>query len=543
MQKVYECDLSVIVPVYNLENYIKPMLDCLKTQQLGGYKVEYIFVLNNCTDRSEAVIRESGLKCTVMNCTEQGCGCARNAGFEVCKGEYVWFLDGDDWLLSNTAIQEALTFAKGKDIVRIPFTSNRFNRDYFSMVWQYIFRKEFIEEFRFRKIQPSEDDDYMRKVFAKLGITVEQYKQTPTYSKPLYFYNYLREGSNMWRYLRGENINVTASVEADPYRLQILTPHWKEEPSEMLPLLDSIALQQAVDFRDIGVIIVFDGEEATPLPEVEWKNKYPYDIQFLHVPHGGVSAARNAALDASTATYVMFCDADDMFFHMCGLNLIIRETLMGEFDTMTTMFIEETHEASTGLTMFIQHPQDVTFIHGKVHRRKYLIDNDIRFDPKLKIHEDSYFNVLARTLTNRVKYHPTGIYLWRWRDKSICREDPFYLQKTWPKLIDSSDALVDELSKRGAIERAQFHCGCMIFDTYYALNTPKWKLPENKKYRYAAEKRLKEYLKKHKSKWDAASEAEKVAWSQTLRERYLKEGMTMESISFTQWLKHIEEIR
>ena len=64
-------------------------------------------------------------------------------------------------------------------------------------------------------------------------------------------------------------------------RLQILVPHYKEEPSEMTPLLDSIALQQNVDFNEIGVIIAFDGEEATSLPEEEWIKKYPFEIKFL----------------------------------------------------------------------------------------------------------------------------------------------------------------------------------------------------------------------------------------------------------------------
>ena len=239
----------------------------------------------------------------------------------------------------------------------------------------------------------------------------------------------------------------------------------------------------------------------------------------------------------------MFCDSDDMFFHMCGINVILREIDIQEFDSMTTLFIEETKDARTGTSLFLQHPQDVTFIHGKVHRRMYLVENDIRFDPKLKIHEDSYFNVLCRSLSPRVKYHPTGVYLWRWRDKSICREDPFYLQKTWPQLIDSSDALVDELTRRGLIDKAQFHMACMMFDTYYAMNTPKWKLPENRKYRYIAEKRLHHYFLKHKSKWDAVSEEEKVAWSQNLRERYVKDGLGLETTSPTQWVRHIEELR
>ena len=61
-------------------------------------------------------------------------------------------------------------------------------------------------------------------------------------------------------------------------KLQILVPHWKELSEEMTPLLDSLKLQQGVDFSDFGVIIVYDGREATWLPEEMWRRSYPFDI-------------------------------------------------------------------------------------------------------------------------------------------------------------------------------------------------------------------------------------------------------------------------
>ena len=135
MQTLFQrkVDISVIVPVYNLELYIVPLLESLKKQDLGVYTAEFIFVLNNCTDKSEEVIRECGaeLNPIILNCTKQGCGNARNTGFEVAKGDYIWFLDGDDWLTNDTAIKEALDkcYAKGLDILRVPFESNTFESD------------------------------------------------------------------------------------------------------------------------------------------------------------------------------------------------------------------------------------------------------------------------------------------------------------------------------------------------------------------------------------------------------------------------------
>lgn len=208
MQTLCQCDVSVIIPVYNLEDYITPMIESLKRQDLGDYKAEYIFVLNNCSDRSEEVIRKSGIECQIYECEKQGCGCARNVGFDHSKGKYIWFMDGDDWLLSDTAIKDVLLIAYGYDLalLRVPFESERFAYDYFSMVWQYLMRRDLIEEFRFRQQQPAEDDEFMAKVLYKAGYSPATYMQLPHIKKAQYYYNYLREGSNMYRYYLGEQI-------------------------------------------------------------------------------------------------------------------------------------------------------------------------------------------------------------------------------------------------------------------------------------------------------------------------------------------------
>lgn len=197
MPSLYECVLSIIIPVYNLEPYIQKMIDSLKEQEIRD-RVEVIFVLNNCTDNSWKPIWESGIG-KILYCTEQGCGSARNKGFEAAKGEYVWFMDGDDWLLSKTAVQEAIDKAKGNDVTWIPFASDKFRYGYFSMVWQYILRREFVKDIQFPSYQPCEDDAYMDMVLAKAGKNRYNYQTLPHVDHPLYFYNYLRQGSNMYR--------------------------------------------------------------------------------------------------------------------------------------------------------------------------------------------------------------------------------------------------------------------------------------------------------------------------------------------------------
>ena len=199
-------DISIIIPVYNLEDYITPMLNCLKAQDFGEYRAEIIIVLNNCTDNTEQVIKDSGLDCRILYCTTQGCGPARNTGFEASHGKYIWFLDGDDWLLSDTAVKEVLDTAQDRDIIYIPFASDTYPYQYFSMVPQYLLRREFVEEFRFPDQQPAEDDAYMQAVLLKAGKSRYNYMSLPSVNKQLYYYNYGRPGSNMMRYYAGEKI-------------------------------------------------------------------------------------------------------------------------------------------------------------------------------------------------------------------------------------------------------------------------------------------------------------------------------------------------
>lgn len=325
-------------------------------------------------------------------------------------------------------------------------------------------------------------------------------------------------------------------------KLEILVPHYHETAEIIEPLLDSIAIQQSVDFTEIGVIIAYDGPDAYPLPVTEWRVIYPFRITHIHAPKGGVSATRNAALDASQADYVMFCDADDMFCHVCGLYILFQEMAIG-FDSLTSLFIEETRHPETKETLYINHDMDSTFVHGKVHRRQYLIEKNIRFNPALTIHEDSYFNILARELTDKAKYCTTPFYLWKWRDESVCRHDPDYILKTYNNMLDSNDALVDQFETRGVEDKARFYVGFMIFDAYYTMNKKEWTDKTHKDYRDAVERRFSRYFKKHKKQWDTITEQEKMLISNGVRSRSVGEGMPMESVTLDAWLKYIRGIR
>ncbi len=326
--------------------------------------------------------------------------------------------------------------------------------------------------------------------------------------------------------------------------LQLIVPHYKERAYEVEPLLDSVRLQQGIDFNEVGVVIVYDGDEAYQLPEVEWMERYPFEILFLHKPHGGISHTRNYGLDHATADYVMFCDADDLFCHLCGLRIVFDEINRG-FDTMTSAFVEETRKPGTDEPLFVVHEQDGTFVHGKIHRLAFLRENNLRFCDRLTVHEDSYFHTLVNccvTDPQKGRYQPEKFYLWKWRDNSICRHDPDYILKTYPAALESSDACVDELMRRGLDEYANVYAGLMLIEAYYTLNRKEWLEVTHKDYRDATERRIAEYYHKHRERYEAMTDMEKMKASAIARERSINKGMLMESISFPEWLKHIDSL-
>jgi len=321
-------------------------------------------------------------------------------------------------------------------------------------------------------------------------------------------------------------------------KLQILVPQYKETDEIVKPLLDSIAIQQNVDFDEIGVVIVNDGTDIHLSDEL--LNSYPFEIKYYMNEHKGVSATRNACLDYAEADYVMFCDADDMFYSACGLWILFREMNIGQFDTLVSWFLEETRMPETNEVIYVDHRIDSTFVHGKVHRRKYLINNNIRWNENLTIHEDSYFNILCQKMTDEIKYCQNPFYLWKWRDDSVCRHDPKYILKTYNNMLDSSTALVTELLDRRKEKDAQMYATQMIFDAYFTMNKKEWIDQENQDFRLMTEKRFKKFYLDFKNLFEQIDEIEKNQLIVSIKNRFYQEGMFMESITFNDWIKHIE---
>lgn len=116
-----EKKISVVIPVYNVAEYIAHCIETLKAQKLDG--LEFIFVDDCSTDQSvkiiEAFAAEDDRVRLIRNAENLGPGGTRNAGIRVAKGDYLSFVDPDDWISENFY---SLLYAKaqqcGSDITK-----------------------------------------------------------------------------------------------------------------------------------------------------------------------------------------------------------------------------------------------------------------------------------------------------------------------------------------------------------------------------------------------------------------------------------------
>ena len=98
--------ISVIIPVYNVEIYIKKCIDSVLNQTFQNFEI--ILIDDGSTDNSGRICNEYVLKdnrIKVIHQNNAGLSAARNKGIDVSSGNYICFLDSDDWY-SNNALEE-----------------------------------------------------------------------------------------------------------------------------------------------------------------------------------------------------------------------------------------------------------------------------------------------------------------------------------------------------------------------------------------------------------------------------------------------------
>lgn len=94
--------LSIIVPVYNVEQYIVKCIDSLLLNNTNDYEI--IVVNDGTKDRSIELVKNKfcDSKIRIVEQENQGLSAARNTGVAEAMGDYIWFVDSDDWVEPNS---------------------------------------------------------------------------------------------------------------------------------------------------------------------------------------------------------------------------------------------------------------------------------------------------------------------------------------------------------------------------------------------------------------------------------------------------------
>ena len=184
---------SVIIPAFNSEQYIRKALDSVKAQSFRRY--ELIVVCDNCTDNTAKVAREY-TDLVVDDWDHFRYGPTRNKGLDMARGEWVLFLDDDDWFLHEYVFSMLAGRIKEEfepmDMLAFAFIwkgvgyANNSPRKIYPAVWNKAWRRGFIGEERFPDAGYSDDYAFAVKMHPKANILF--------WDQPFYYYNFMRPG-------------------------------------------------------------------------------------------------------------------------------------------------------------------------------------------------------------------------------------------------------------------------------------------------------------------------------------------------------------
>ncbi len=115
---------SIIIPNYNKGTYVKDCLESIFNQDIEKHKYEVIVVDDGSTDNSPEIIKQFPVK--LMHTNRKRAGGARNLGLDNASGEYIVFVDSDDFIANDKVLSMLDKKANGQDIIFLSYKKNDF---------------------------------------------------------------------------------------------------------------------------------------------------------------------------------------------------------------------------------------------------------------------------------------------------------------------------------------------------------------------------------------------------------------------------------
>lgn len=257
--------LSIIVPVYNVERYVRKCVLSIVNQDSDLFNnVELIIVNDGTKDKSieqiiDLVDKYDNIK--LINQENQGLSVARNNGMSIAKGDYVWFVDSDDWI-SKDALKVLMPHLDNiNDIISVAYTKVTENEEtvesvYFNevktisgkdsfrercefstMAQRGIYRKEFMEKNKLAFVPGiySQDDELCLRasyladtvtlvpqaIYNFLRTTGENHKSIMNSGKPKYGFDYIKVTKSLSKF-KDEYVKENDVKKRFDYHISVL---------------------------------------------------------------------------------------------------------------------------------------------------------------------------------------------------------------------------------------------------------------------------------------------------------------------------------
>lgn len=252
--------------------------------------------------------------------------------------------------------------------------------------------------------------------------------------------------------------------------VDIIITQYSENENIIKNLLNSINNQIGVDFDDFNITIVNDCSDVI-LDKNFLASFCNLKISYIkNDKNTGVGLARQKGIDVTKDKYVMFCDSDDTLYDDYALENIINYLKNNDIDVLITNIAIELDNK-----IIIRKNKGVfPWMHGKIYKREFLNNNNLRFSDKVIHLDDSYFNncMLGVVNQNKIKYLDVTTYLWKNNQDSITRRKRqySYTVEIFDEIYNTANYIYEYLCQHKSNKRFSQYIST-TFNKYILLNS------------------------------------------------------------------------
>jgi glycosyltransferase involved in cell wall biosynthesis len=207
--------------------------------------------------------------------------------------------------------------------------------------------------------------------------------------------------------------------------IDVIIPTYNAKPDDLKRCLGSILAQSILD--DLYITVVDDASTDTSFYTIIEQFKPLMNISVIRNPvNGGCGVARQFGIDNTHNPLITIIDSDDTFSGAFSLQILRYPLLDNNNHIMTVGSFTQINDADKNKypSFFLIDENNMTWMHGKMYRRSFIQDNNIRFHPTSRANEDRGFNIMIELIApeNSIVTIPDSILYWQYNENSIVRE-------------------------------------------------------------------------------------------------------------------------